>query len=643
MDRRNHSHHMARPESRRTHRWRTAVVLWVVAALAAFAATPAKAEGETFTDPVPLQLSVSGPNSTSSTSISVVPGLTPITLTATIVGGTGEATTGGTYTLRSGNAFASVDSRTGGPVTLNLDPGVVKDGVIPVTLSSDFLRPDGCPEDTDAVAAVDGAVVTYTGVAAAPTSLADFLNPAVTSIWLKSSDDAVAFTAPAMLQAAASLGYAYPRAAISTVDPGQTGPRARIVEFVPGAGTVVAVVDTAGDVPTLVLTGDPAALVTAAAALESPELELAAGTETTRALAQTSQAPDNLTLTWADVGSSAPKLSGLGTHSETINIAQSRFGEPVKQLDITINGTNIPTPTGATAFVSLFVNDELYASTQLANSDRFSLAATVTPDRIKRNTKLTVELTAAPAGGLCLSPSFPARADFDAFTSTIVATPGQSLDEGFDRFPQTLRHNFPVAFAKGITPADVSNAVNVVASVSRLETAPLTVSVPAASEFLDAKDSGLLINAGPEESARLVAPLVFGETRAPVTVPPLFTVTADTPYAAFEAFAQDGRDVLLLGSFNGGDPAIGQSLQGVITEFLAPAPDGWFETAGGDLLVATETSEPALLNLDQVPPPPASAATPGSPWWVWVLAILGIAVLAGLAWTMLRRESTTKQ
>ena len=59
--------------------------------------------------------------------------------------------------------------------------------------------------------------------------------------------------------------------------------------------------------------------------------------------------------------------------------------------------------------------------------------------------------------------------------------------------------------------------------------------------------------------------------------------------------------------------------------------------------MATETSEPALLNLDQVPPPPASAATPGSPWWVWVLAILGIAVLAGLAWTMLRRESTTKQ
>lgn len=610
--------------------------------MSALAAAPAQAEGETFTDQVPLRLTVTGPNSTSSTAIPVLPGLTPVTLTATIVGGTGETSVGGTYTLRSGTAFASVDARTGGPVTLNLAPNAITDRSIPVTLTSEILRPDGCPDDTEAVATIDGAVVTYTGVAATPTSLADFLNPAVTSIWLKSGDDAVAFTAPAMLQAAASLGYAYPRAAISTTDPGQTGPRARIIEFVPGAGQVVAAIDSAGPVPTLVLTGDPNSLVTAAAALSSPELDLAAGTATTRALSQSSLAPDSLTLTWADVGNASPKLSGLGTHSETINIAQSRFGQPVEKLDITINGTNIPTPAGATAFVSLFINDALYSSTQLANSDRFTLTASVTPDRITRNTKITVEMSAAPAGGLCQSPSFPARVDLDAATSTIVATAGQSLDAGFDRFPQTLRHNFPVAFAKGVTPGDVGNAVGIVASVSRLETSPLMVSVPTAAEFYDSKLSGLLVNAGPEESAQLAAPLVFGATRAPVTVPPLFTVTADTAYAALEAFPQGDRDVLMLGSFNGGDPAIGQSLQGVLANFLAPAPDGWFETTGGDLLIATEASEPALVNLSQVPPDPASADTPGSPWWVWLLAVVGIAVLTGLAWTLLRREHSTK-
>ena len=643
MDRRSVTPHMVSSLPPRAAVWRTTLVLWLVAALAAFAAAPARAEGETFTDQVPLSLTVTGPNSSSSTSIPVLPGLTPVSLTATIVGGTGPTSYEGSYTLRSGTAFASVSAQTGGPVTLNLSPDIAKDGVIPLTLTSEILRPDGCPDDTEAIASVDSAVVTYSGIAATPTSLADFLNPAVTSIWLRSSDDAVAFTAPAMLQAASALGYAYPRAAISTSDPGQTGPRARIIDFVPGAGDVVAVVDSTGDVPTLVLTGDPAALVPAAIALQSPEIELAAGTDTTQDLAQAGQAPDNLTLTWADIGSSTPALTGLGTQSATIFVAQSRFGQPVEKLDVTINGTNIPTPEGATAYVSLFIDDQLYASSQLSNSDRFSLTATVTPERIKRTTKITVQMVASPAGGLCTSPSFPARVDLDAVTSTISATPGQSLDPGFDRFPQTLRHSFPVAFAKGITPADVGNAVTVVASVSRQETSPLLISVPSASEFFDSKLSGLLVNAGPEESARLDAPLVFGATRAPVTVPPLFTVTTDTPYAAFEAFDQNGRDVLMLGSFNGGDSAVGQALQSVITDFLAPAPDGWFETSGGDLLVATETSGPTLLDLTQVPPPPASAATPGSPWWVWLLAVLGIAVLVGLGWTMVRRESTTKQ
>lgn len=602
------------------------------------------AEGDT-QDVVRVNLAVSGPYGSDATSIPVLPGLVPVTLATTIEGGTGAIGTEGSYTLAAGDVSASVSSRTGGPVTIALPPEAAADGFLPLRLSARIIDEDGCAdEDVDETltARVREVTVTYSGSPIAPTTAADFFSAAVKTISLVSPPDQAAFASAAVLQAASSLGTAYPRAQISTVAPVPSGPFDRIVDIVPGTGPVVTTVDIVGATPRMVLTGDPTALVTAAAALGSENLALASGPQVDE-LAQSGTAETALTLKWADVGSPTPTLEGIGTIDETVNIEQIRFGGPVSQLDLRVVGTHLPSPAGANNTITLLVNDRIVDSQFLGDNDTFELTGIVGADAIRRGNAITVQVSSQAIGGDCRSATAATRVDIDAAASTIAATPGQTLPPGFSRFPQVLGSALPVSFAKGPNQADLSNAVSLVASMSRLATNPFTVSVVPVNDFLTAEQPGLLINAGPEESTQLGAPLPFDPVRKPATAPPNFTVTLDSPFAAFEAFNSGGRDLLMLGAFPATEPDRAAGLQRDIATVLAPAPDGWYSLSG-DVMFLAGGPEPTYLSIAS---PTAAAdgaeadqtASSGVPAWVWVGGLVAALLLGtgAVLWLVSRR------
>lgn len=629
----------------RSARLSAAMAMVISLALVLVLAPPARAaEGDT-QEVARVNLVVFGPYGSDATSIPVLPGLVPTTLTTTIEGGTGAVGSEGTYTLAAGDASATVSSRTGGPVTINLPPETATDGFLPLRLSARIIDEDGCADEDvdDTIAArVREVTITYTGAPIAPTTAADFFSAAVKNIAVVSPPDQATFAAAAVLQAASSLGTAYPRAQISTTAPAPGGPFDRIVDIVPGAGPVVTKIDLVGTTPRMLLTGDPTALVAAAAALGSENLAIASAPEVTD-LAQTGTADTSLSLRWADVGSPAPTLEGIGTIDETINIEQIRFGGPVSQLDLRVVGTHLPSPAGANNTITLLVNDRILDSQFLGDNDTFELTGVVGADAIRRGNAITVQVSSQAVGGDCRSATAATRVDIDAAASTITATPGQSLPPGFNRFPQVLGSSLPVSFAKGPNQPDLGNAVGLVASMSRLATNPFTVTVVPVNDFLQAEAPGLLINAGPEESTQLGAPLPYDPVRKPATAPPNFTVTLDSPFAAFEAFATGGRDLLMLGAFPATDPDRAAELQAALATEIAPAPDGWYKLTG-DVMFTAGGPKPTYLSLAA-----ATAAADGQdaeqtsssgvPAWIWVGGLIAALLLGtgAVLWFISRR------
>jgi hypothetical protein len=623
--------------------WRTLCLVLVIGlgfTLTVLAVPAAAAPGST-EDTVDVNLSVTGSSGSTTGSIPVLPGLTPVALSTSITGGTGAAAAAGNYTLSVGTASAQVDSRTGGAVNLALPAGTGRNGSFEIELSANIVDAAGCPYDTDAVARVSLVTVSYLGTPTDPTSLADFFSPALKTIAVVAEPGTSEFTAPAILQATSTLASAYSRVTIPTVAPTEADPYARIVRFVPTAGQVTTKVDTTGPVATLVISGEPSVLVTAAMALGSDNLSLGAGSPDAQNLREQSVPSDSLTLTWADVGNDSPSLIGHGLIEESVNVSQARFGGPISTLTISVLGTHTPTAPNSNTTASLVVNGKLLASTRLIDNDTFQLAGQLTSADVQRSNTVTLQVNTVTFGANCRSTTVPARVDINANASTFVATSGQSLQPGFGRFPQVLNHKLPVSFVAGPNPADLANAANIVAALSRLDSDAPSVSVVPPSQFIDSQQSGLMVGAGSAQSTALQAPLRFEPWRTLATPPTEFTVSVDSPFAALEGFSSGGRDVLLLGAFPASSPARATALQSELAAKVVLPPDGWSKLQG-DLFVNAGDGKPVQLDSNPQNSPPTPDDSANTPWLVIGLSLAAGVILVLLiagAWWLLRQRN----
>ncbi|WP_017935300.1 hypothetical protein [Nocardioides sp. Iso805N] len=594
-----------------------------------------------------------------SITIPIPEGLTPHQVTGTLV--FDNDASGSVQILAHHEVVATVKkdaSVTSAPVTIPVSERDVSDGAIAIQiryLAGSLTDPKlSCVQSNNGNVQLTDVKVNASGTAQAPTTLASFFGAGITavSIVVPSADSAALQAAGLSTEAAMVHRYNSADVTVTTPDDASraaavTPAEGRIVKLVSGSGQVRTSIEETGGVPTLTLTGDPDRLADAGAALGSDSLVLG-DTATATQLAQSGVPSGRTSETLSDLGQPAPALQGLGESDFAVTVKQSDFGASVREMKVHLVGRYAELPSSLQAVLSYSWNGQLIGSQVLTNdSTAIDKTFTVPATQLAFSNNLQVQLNAVPSGGTggsafgCGGPLdyLPIKVTFDGKASTVSAERGQSTDPGFARFPQTLGNVLTTAFGAQATPDDLTNAGGVLQALQQLNSDQLSINLVSASQLIDTSASGLLVGATSKQVDDLQAPLRMDEFRSIDQQDVHFGVGVTDPFAAFQAFHQNGRDLLMLSSWSPSeaDQASGRQLQSALVDDLVTAKGNWYGLSG-DLIVRQSTDgENVSLDSNSVVPQAAKVHHLATYVW-WIIAFVGLLLLLLLAqWISGRR------
>jgi hypothetical protein len=557
------------------------------------------------------------------------------------------------------------------PLTFPVTSGDVQSGLLRFSIrylaGPPAVRQQTCIPNNLGNVQLVGVHVGLTGTASPPTTVAGFFGRAVSAVSIRVPGQPDRDLQQAALTAEAAIASVYGTQAQVTVTTPATGSRAvrvtpvqgRVVQLVPGQGQVRSAITTTDGVPVLTLTGDPAKLPAAAAALGSDLLSLADTPRVTR-LEQSGTVAGPGRLTLASLGQDAPRLSGLGQSQIDLNVTQSQFGSPVSSVKIHLVGQHTPIPGQISATLSYYWNGQLVASQLLdrAPTTQIDQAIVIPATQLQSANTLTLRLDAVPSGGGgggggngvpfdCAGPLsyLPVVASFDGKASTLTPMAGPPADPGFQVFPQALANHLTIAFGSD-RPADSSltDAAALVGGLARINFSQFDVRVTGAQSFIGSSTPGLLVDATPDQVLSMRAPLAMAEFRSIDTANPDFGAGVSQPFAALQAFEQNSRNVLVLGSYTppGTSGDQGSLLASKLADSVATSPNGWYDLNGNLAVQLSASGTVIKTEASQIRPQPERLSRFN--WYVlWLIVAviaLGILYVSGLlARRRLRRRA----
>lgn len=587
-----------------------------------------------------------GANGLATATLAIPAGLVPVVLRGRL---TSVADNPGVVRIRVGSNSIEMDAETGGRFQIAVPDDAINDRSVTVEVRNTLTLPEGeCVFDTTTTETISDLVLGFVGKETPPDTIAGFFSPPVKQVTIVADADDIG-EAEAVMEAAGAMARRYDanvdvrvltsaefaddRTALQP-DP---GPK-RIVRLLFDATekTVVSI-DNPG-VPRMTITGPADQVSEAAAALESVGLGLAAVPEAAE-LTETETGGGTTVLTLADLGTPKPTMSGLGRLSYAVAVSQDRFGGPVQSIDVHLEGVHTPVPSNAAATASVLWNDQLIWSQIVSDTDQFLADVTVEPSQLTRDNVLTVRVDAVNDSGGCSGDTNATQGfqlDLDGIASTLTARPGQTLPEGFDRFPQAFSGDLRVAFGSGPVTGDLVKAgASMVVSMQRAAVNPLDVTCEEFSTFEAASYPGMVIGATPEDATALSAPLRFEELRVVDFELTKFTVEVDEPFAALEAYDVDGRNILLLGSTAPADQSAALMMR--IADEAQNGEFGWFGFKGTMIVAQSDGPLLSLSTATLVPQTSVVAQTRQLPLW-WLIAIGAIVLLIVIRLIMLWRR-----
>lgn len=592
---------MSRAPARHLHRLVAALVL--ASALPVLAGT---ASADTIALPQSLSAVALAP---SATELVIPDGVRPTAIKGTVMMDSAE---GGDITVLINGAArlsfpARVRTRVAVPVSaadLDLDRTIV------VGLRYD---PPGsavrCHSIDPVLVKFDDLVLDYDGVEAAPRTVASFFPAVSPRIDVLIAGEASAALIGAGLQAVAALSNRYAAPTEVELVTGVVAPTKassagrRVVQLVEGQGPATTDLTSTAGVPTLVITGDAAALIKAARALVGKELKLANDAKVTDLAATYAGPADGTPVTLDDLGIPPIRLSGYGRSTRFVGIKQDVFGGPVSNLRVQLVGTHTAVPTGARAQLDVYLNGFLIDSQILSAEPKLSVDVEVESSLLKTDNGLEVALSAVPRGGGCYrsNQQLPLEVDIDPLRSTISGRSGTGRSTGFALFPQILGGSLPVAIrGEGVERAMwAKNAGRIVTSLQRAASEPLTLSMVEPEDLLSDDVSGLLVGASYEDSVAIDAPLRLASMRLLDYAEKDFQVGTGRAFGALEAIDDNGRQLLLLGAWTPDSPSTALKLADKVATGAETL--GWTSLTE-DLLLADESQPPFTLSTNAVVP-----------------------------------------
>lgn len=536
----------------------------------------------------------------------------------------------------------------GEPITIPLAGAQPRAGVFPLTLAARLYSDDDICS-TALIGAwlnLNNPVLDYDG-SSTPATVADFLPSLLTRLTILVPPDVSAAEATAALRltAAVTARYATQRTEVELVPLASRDALPATASANPFERTVViraAEADALALQPTDAL---PLLLITGSDTGLSRQVELFLGSDAlalapevqVQSIVPPTPAADSNRYTFDALGFTNLQVNGIGQMELLFTVAQADLGGAVNSLTFHVSGSYTPLQSADRGTLSLLVNGTLVDAVALDASGAFDRSLAVPANVLARDNTLTARFNYIPAQDMCRSGLLPFTAQISG-GSSIEFGRSQALAQGFARFPQNFVASFQTAF-ETLDLASLDTAANIVIALQRTTRTPLQPTVVDWSTALTANTPALLISATEGSAASLNPPL----SSSPVRVvkadgTELLRIEGGAPFAALEAFEQNGRDVLL---------AQGETASvNTLTSSLLTDPLGWYGLQGDTWLQATDRAPVSMTLRDS--PLVAESLTPApQPWWVqvqplgFVLALAAVIVLMALAYPRVVRKTPT--
>lgn len=591
-----------------------ALLALLVGVAAPAAAEPIPGLPET-TVGLPFTLSVQGANGRSEVLAPVPDGANPLRLTGEI---TANYNYPGTVTVDiGGRRAAEVDAMKGGPVDIALEPGDLVDGALPVTMLVRLTSEEDCFADDNASATLKDARLTYQYPATPPDTVGTFLSPGILRYTVVVSPDAGTAAQSAALNAVSALTLRFPSPTVVDLQVTDTAPEAsfqeRVVVIEEAPGTTLTVADG-----TLTVAGEGDGLTSAAAALGSDNLDLIDQVEASDVTASPQFEVRNDPVSLAELGIATWQTAGIGKHSADIGINQPAFGQQLEALTVALTGSVTPVPEGGQGRVDFLWNGLLLDSVTMAETSALKSTLKIPADLLRRDNTLTLQMSFIPPGGKCFPRGIDGRVDIDTAGSTVTPKAGTSVPPGFERFPQAFGAQVPVTLEPAGDDAALRQAGLLVAALQSSGSQQFTYQVADEGSGAESQDAGIVVGESSSTATEFKAPLQDSTLTSLGQPDQVFAAALTEPFAGLQAFAGDGRDLVLLNAF--GDEQTSAPLATALAGYANQPPLRWSKLE--KQVVVMGTDEVAVTSSYTQPAQPDKTRT------LLIATIVGFALVA---------------
>lgn len=574
----------------------------------------AAAEPGLLADSPTLNLTALGSNSTiafygqegvETVTIPVPQGLMPDALTATVempvfVQG------GSVVVSQDGRTISRVDLPPDNvaPIVLPLAGVAVVDNAVTLMIRTYLGTQQGyCLDPTNPLRLVDTAV-TYVGIEAAPTAVADFLPPVLTKLTLFLPDAPTRAESDAAVRLATAVVARYGTATTDVVvaelvdghavplDPSLPFERRIVIREQDEAGVAL---DAGGGVPPLMITGPAGELANQVRLISSDLSRIALSSKAVVGpLRSAPQLPGNLT-TIRNLGQPGVNATALSPQV-VIGLDQTRLGRAAHNVRVHLVGSHTPVPQSVGGQVVVSIGGENIDRWPVESTGTIDRWVSVPDDQLQRYTNLAVTVDISGDVGGC-GEFQPITLTIDGSTAVESEASTPPTPGGFGSLPQALMPRVEVGI-DGDSLADTARAVAVLSGMQRLSALPLDTAVTGISDALASSNPAVLIASTGWNHPDVELPLasvgagelevaaVEGETdRTTLTLVP------NLRYASLQAMFDGTRSLLVATSTDA--PEL---LDRLLTYLDADGSARRWARLSGDVVVAAQDRDPVVLD-----------------------------------------------
>ncbi|MGV9714182.1 hypothetical protein ACWDTI_26395 [Gordonia sp. NPDC003424] len=589
-------------------------------------------------------LTLPGEQGQISLSIPVPADLTPDTLTGTTV--LPAYVTSGFVDVLQGNRLLSrtpVNTAPNARIVLPLRGVTVDRNAADITVRS-YLRTDAtCQFDPDDAFRIVNTAITYSGTEAAPTTVADFLQPILRKLTIYIPSDVTQTEGEAAVTLATAVVAHYGTAPVdvetaslprSSMTPTQRpGALERQIVISKDAPEGLTLQNGPGG-PYLSIGGAESSLLAQVQFLTSSLEPIALASKAVPGqLYEAPQLPPDVQ-TLADLGVADQEVTSAAWPSLTIGIDQSRMGRPSKNIRVQLTGSYTPPPDNSGGRVSVWVGTRVIDSWETDASGTIDRWVSIPDDVVRRYTELRVRVERGDTRNGC-GDGYRTTLSLSAAGEITSERADPPVPSGFQSLPQALMPRMDLAWTKGDV-ADVSRAVSIMTGLQHLSAVPLGVDVVSMSDAGSATAPAVLISADGADLPDIELPVTADSGQITVTdasgQKSDVTLTPAVGFGALQVARADDRTVLVATSTN--DPA---DLDGALA-WLHADPDRW-AALNGDAMLKVANRDPVFVGSSETSSAQESGSSMSAAAIVAaILAVIGVLIAIAIVVFTLRRR-----